>query len=84
MRRSCGLKNNVNPHRKDKENVYYIEYGFSIADKVLSHLYNDATYYLHRKKMVFDHIRTSDSDTLGEKYNTIYGRYNTHGVTQSE
>jgi len=77
LRRLCGLKHNARPHRKGTENVYYIEYGFSAAEKVLDFLYKDATYYLYRKRRVYEHIKNSDSSDLGRVYGTPEGCYNT-------
>lgn len=70
----CNNKFNVKPHKKD--GVYYIEYGFSAAENVLNFIYRDATYYLLRKRQVFEHISTLDNETLAANYGTANGRYN--------
>lgn len=76
-------KNRVTPHRK--ENIYYIEYSFSSAKRVLDFIYKDSNFKLDRKEKVFQEISSMDSDTLGKNYNTPKGRYNTRDrVNNSE
>lgn len=69
-------KNRVNPHRKEKENVFYCEWGFSQANNVLNWVYQDSTYKLDRKYRVFLEISNKDSDTLAKNYGKEEGRYN--------
>jgi len=74
-------KNLVNfdriPSKKGSENVYYIEYAFSSADRICTWLYKDANFYLPRKKRVFEFISKTDSEKLIENYDTTNGHYNT-------
>jgi hypothetical protein len=73
-----GLVNFVRePSKKGKENVYYTEYAFVSADRILSWLYKDVNFYLPRKKKVFELITSSDSDFLMSNYSLNSGRYNT-------
>lgn len=73
-----GLVNFIRePSKKGKENVYYIEYAFSSASRILKWFYVDSNYYLSRKKKVFELIDNSDSDFLMHNYGLNSGRYNT-------
>lgn len=76
LNRLCSNKINVNPHRKENENVYYVEFGFSSAKIVMDYVYKDATYYLDRKHKVFNHIISLDSNDLEKSYGKPEGCYN--------
>lgn len=80
LRRLGVAENPVRPHKKEGENVYYIEYGFSQAKRVLDALYKNATIFLDRKRRVFDKISGMDSAELEKAYGTPEGRYNTHST----
>jgi hypothetical protein len=77
------VKNRVTPHRKENENVFYCEWGYSQAKRVLDWVYQDATYKLDRKYKVFLDISTKDSDTLAANYGKPEGRYNTQESAKS-
>lgn len=74
-------KNRVNPHRKDKENVFYCEWGFKQAENVLNWIYQDSVYKLDRKYKVFLEISNKDSDQLAKNYGTETGCYNMQAAT---
>lgn len=74
--------NRVTPHRKDK--IFYIEYGFKMAEKVLNFIYKDCLFKLDRKFNVFQEIKTMDSKELEQKYGTPEGCYNTRDRRNSE
>jgi|GEM_PF-2283923 len=80
LKRLCYDKIMVVPHKKGKENVYYIEFGFSAAQRVLDYIYDGATYFLERKRRVFEYIKTSDSNVLAENYGKPDGCYNTRNA----
>lgn len=65
------------PSRKSKENVFYIEYAFKSANSIMDWLYNGATYFLDRKKQVYNHIKNSDKIQLVNNYTKNEGFYNT-------
>lgn len=77
LRRIDVSKNEVHPHKKGQENVFYIEYGFSQAKAVLDFIYKDATFMLPRKYQVYMKISNADSDELERVYGTPEGHYNT-------
>lgn len=72
----CDEQLNSKPGKKGQENVYIIQYAFKSAEKVLKYIYKNATYYLERKKMVYNTLTTLDSQTIRNNYNTDKGRYN--------
>lgn len=76
LRRLGITTNRVNIHKKQQENVYYIEYGFSTAKDVLTKLYENAPIKLDRKYRVFEKISNTDSDTLHRVYGTPECHYN--------
>ena len=76
IKRLQTLTFNANPHKKDDENVYYIEYGFSAARSILDWCYDDASYYLERKKQVYLNLISMDSNSLEKRYGTPDGCYN--------
>ena len=82
LRRLGGAPNQVHPHKKNPENVYYIEYGFSAAVRVLDFLYQGATIMLPRKYQVYQRITHSDSNELATAYRTREGCYNMHSYAQ--
>ena len=69
-------KNSVNIHPKGEENVWYIVYGFAVANRILGALYHNATLRLDRKYQVYRAISEADSDQLHALYGTPEGRYN--------
>lgn len=73
-------RNAVNVHKKGIENVYYIEYGFAVAERILEAMYHSSTLKLERKFQVYKAISKADSVQLGSLYNTKEGHYNTCGV----
>lgn len=73
---------NVNVHRKQQENIFYIELGFSRADRILNYLYKGATYFLKRKHEVFQFISNADSSVLAKNYGTPDGCYNMQESTK--
>jgi len=80
-----GLVNFIRePSRKEGENVYYIEYAFASAERILKWLYKDSNFYLGRKKKVYELIVNSDSDFLMKNYGLNAGRYNTQTLDESE
>lgn len=80
--RKLGLVNFTRePSKKHGSNVYYIEYAFASAKRILDWLYEDSNYYLPRKKNTFTVISSSDSDDLIRRYNTYEGHYNTQTST---
>ena len=74
----------ANPHRKGQENCYYIEYGFKSAARILEAIYAKEGLRLERKYQVYKLISNSDSDQLAERYDTISGHYNTHGIASKK
>lgn len=73
-----------NPHKKENENVYYVEFGFSVAKKILDFIYQDAIYKLDRKYKVFQIISNSDSDVLAKNYGTPDGHYNMQSAVETQ
>lgn len=73
-------RNSVNIHRKGEENVWYIEYGFAVAERLLDEMYRNASIRLNRKYQVYRAISEADSDLLGKFYDSEQGHYNTRGI----
>ena len=73
-------RNSVNVNRKKGENVWYIEYGFASAERLLDEIYKNANIKLDRKYQVYRAISEADSDTLGKYYNSEKGHYNMRGT----
>ncbi len=84
LRRLELARNSVNPHKKDQSNCYYIEYGFSSAQRILDAIYKDATLKMERKYQVYNFIRNADSKQLAANYGSPDGRYNTLNPPKSE
>lgn len=76
LKRLGVAKNLVNTHKKGKESVYYIEYGFNQAINVLNALYDNAEIFLKRKYDTYQNILNMDSDQIAKNYGKIEGRYN--------
>lgn len=83
LQRIHNSKINVNV-RKKESNVYYVEFGFKTAEGIMEWLYNESTYFLQRKKEVFQKITRLDNDTLHKYYNTYEGHYNMQSTQKCE
>ena len=69
-----------NVHRKSNENVYYIEYGHKIANKMLEIIYKNSTIRLERKYQVYKYISNTDSEKLEQDVLNGNSHYNMQGL----
>lgn len=65
------------PQKKKNENVFYLSWVGSSAEKILDWLYKDSFLYLPRKRAVYNKIKYSDSQTLFKDIKNNVTDYNT-------